>query len=176
MLHFLSVLVSISSIPTSHATSEPSIYPTIAPSINCEVLKIDGPNHLISANDAHCNIDLDEVFESYWLQSNIPRSHRPSFTLDCDDDNNGLTTACDAGYSGIIFYLPNQWEIQINSNTNDCFKRFVIEDTAGYSLPLISLWTDVSTSNTYLFQMECTEKTKIGSAETGYPHSSQVLF
>merc|ERR1712228_763463 len=57
-------------------------------------------------------------------------------------------------------------EIQISSKTNECFERFVIKDTADYSLPMNALWTDVSTMNEYFFEIECMDKIIIESEET----------
>eukprot|EP01084_Bolivina_argentea_P169723 294187_1 len=149
-------------IPNISPTSKPPTFlptnhPTISPSIECEILKINIERNLLINNSPNCNINFEKVFNSYWLKQ-ISKSNRPSWTLDCNDNNNEYITACNNGYSGTVFYISNQWEIQIHSKTDDCFERFIIDNTNSYFIPINKQWTDESTLNKYTFNIQCTDR------------------
>ena len=102
-------------------------------------------------------MDLQSVFSAFWLRQNS-RSERPSWSLDCVDSNAQYTTACTAGYSGSIFYVSKEWEIQIHSQSDDCFERFTVDETQSHFLPMSSEWTEQWTDAVHLFTVNCLDR------------------
>ena len=145
---------------TPSPTAAPTDMPTVSPTVMCEALKIHIPETLVTNDNPNCDINFTAVFDSYWLQS-ISRSDRSSWTLDCDDPNSVYTMACDNGYSGQVFFISNQWEIQVHSKTDDCFERFVVDNTGSYFLPQTGGWLDESTKTEYQFTFTCTAKQSV---------------
>ena len=160
--------------PTPPPTSSPSSVPTVAPSVDCEVLKINIPSDLTTGSNPQCTMDLQSVFGALWLRRGS-RSDRPWWSLDCADSNAQYGTACAAGYSGSVLFLLNEWDIQIHSQSDDCFERFTVDETQSHFVPMDGQWTEQWAETQHLFTVECLDRVAVPTPSPSSSSSGGAL-
>jgi len=94
--------------------------------------------------------------------------------LDCDDANSIYTVTCQQlGYSGLIFFVSTQWQIEIHSKRDACLARWIVRGTDSHFVPQNATWMNADVDeeaeddDALQFAYECVAKMEVANTADG---------